>query len=234
MTTVAPPVGASAEAAERPDHTQRAIRPRRPWPGTRAAVGGLLVALSGLGLFVAFERANTAPTTLYLVAREPIAPGTVLSPDLVGGQRMDLPTGLDAVAFTTADDDLVLGSVTLEAIGAGELIQASDIRPLDEGADAMTPYEMSFRIEADRAVDGTLRAGERIDVYATVGTGPSASTELIDADVLVVSVNRSNDSGLATARQVVTVALDNTDQVLALTSAADRGTLTLVRSSVWR
>lgn len=197
-------------------------------------MGGLLVALSGLGLFLAFERANTPPTTLYLVAREPIAPGTVLSPDLVGGQRMDLPAGLDAVAFTTADDDLVLGSVALEAIGAGELIQASDIRSLEEGADAMTPYEMSFRIEADRAVDGTLRAGERIDVYATVGTGPGASTELIDTDVLVVSVNRSNDSGLATARQVVTVALDATDQVLALTSAADRGTLTLVRSSVWR
>ncbi|MCP3936091.1 MAG: hypothetical protein GY708_12050 [Actinomycetia bacterium] len=230
MTATAPPVGGLDEAADRPT---RSIRPRRPWPGTRAAAGGLLVALAGLGLFIAFNQANTPPTTLYLVAREPIAPGTVLTTDLVGGQRMELPDSLASGAFTTTDDNFVLGSVALEAVAAGELIQRSDIRATESSTD-LAPFEMSFRVEADRAVNGTLRPGEHIDILATVGSGAGAPTDLIDSDVMVIDVSKSGDSGLAGNRQVITIALDTTEQVLAITSAADKGTLTLVRSSMAR
>ncbi len=230
MKTAAPPVGGLDEAADRPT---RSIRPRRPWPGTRAAAGGLLVALAGLGLFIAFNQANTPPTTLYLVAREPIAPGTVLTTDLVGGQRMELPDSLASGAFTMTDDALVLGSVALESVAPGELIQRSDVRATDSTA-AVAPYEMSFRIEADRAVNGTLRPGEHIDILATVGSGATAPTDLIDTDVLVIGVSNSGDSSLAGNRQVITIALDTTQQVVALTSATDKGTLTLVRSSANR
>ena len=228
MTTVAPPVGRlDDEAPERPP---RRIRPRRPWPGTRATAGGLLVAIAGLGLFAAFQQTNNPPDTLYVVARTNIAPGTVLTADLIGAQRIELPSTVADAAFGSSAEALVLGSVTIEAIGAGELVQRSDIRAGD-GTATLTPFEMSFRIDADRAVDGSLRPGERIDVLATLGTCASAPTEVVEHNVLITNISRSADSSLAGERQVITVALDRTEQVVAITSAADKGKLTLIRAN---
>ncbi len=210
------------------DTPKRQLTPRRVWPGSRATIGGLLVALAALGLYATVRSAQAPPSTLYVVARTAIAPGTVLTPDLVGAQRMDLPDGLAAGAFSSIQDDLVIGSVAIEAIAAGELVQQSDIRP-DTGNNA-TPFEMSFRVDSDRAVGGTLRAGERVDVIATFGSSAQASTQVIERNILVIAVRRSGDSSLAGERQVITVALDNPEQAVSLAGAVDKANITLVRT----
>ena len=230
MVTATAPVDDTHNAPKAPGGIARIIRPRRTWPGSRATVGGLLIAMAAIGLFAAFQRADSPPDTLYLVARDPIAPGTVLTAEILGAQRIDLPSGIAARSFTIAEEATILGAVTTQAIGTGELIQLSDVR-IGSGQTSLAPFEMSFRIDADRAVNGGLMAGERVNVIATIGSGSDAPTQLVLTDIVLLDVTRQGDSGLAADRQVITVALHDEAHILAIAAAADKGTLTLVRSN---
>lgn len=217
-----------ATASDATAEPKRTLRPRRVWPGTRATVGGLLVAVAALGLYASVRSAGAPPQTSYVVARAAIAPGTTLTADLLGAQRMDLPDSLAAATFSIDQDELVLGAVAVEPIAAGDLVHRSDVDDADRAE--LAPFEMSFRIDADRAVAGSLRAGDLVDVIATSGLGGDALTETILREVLVLEVRQAGDSSLAGDRQVVTVALDLPGHAERLVHAVDEGTLTLVRS----
>lgn len=230
MTTVTAAAEQTGDEASSGEPNDRIITPRRVWPGSRATVGGLLVAVAAIGLFAAFQQAGSAPSTLYLVTTEAVAPGTVLTSDQLGAQRMDLPTQLAARAFTLDDEQLVVGAVTTQAIGSGELLQVSDLRD-GAGQSSLARFELSFRVSTDRAVGGSLRPGERIKVLATVGTGPSAVTTIVLDEILILEITRSDEPGLSAKDQVVTVALDTEAMALSLTGAVDKGTLTIVRSN---
>jgi len=231
MATVTDPVGSTGTQFDS-DATSpsRIIRPRRAWPGSRATVGGLLVALAAIGLFSAFQSASAGPETRYVVARADIAPGTILTAEHLGTQAMELPDSLGQRAFALGEEIDLLGAVSTQAISAGELVQVSDVRG-GNGASAVAGFEVSFRVNADRAVDGSLRAGETIDIIATLGTGQSAPTQLVLPAILVLNVSRSDEPGLAGQQQVITVALDDRDHALAIAAAADKGQLTLVRTN---
>lgn len=151
-----------------------------------------------------------------------------MTPDLVGSQRMELPDGLAAQVFTPSDDVVVLGSVAVESMSAGDLVHRSDVRAKANAE--LTPFEMSFRIDSDRAVAGSLRAGEVVDVIATSGTAATAVTETILRDVVIVDVQHAGDSSLAGNRQVITIALDLATQAERMAHAVDQADLTLVRS----
>ena len=230
MATVTDPVGADPDIERDSAGSSRIIRPRRAWPGSRATVGGLLVALAAIGLFSAFQSANADPDTRYVVARSAIAPGTILTAEHLGSQAMDLPDSLSQRTFSLGEQSDLLGAVTTQAIGAGELVQVSDVRD-SNGAVELAEFELSFRVNADRAVDGSLRAGETIDIIATLGTGQAAPTQLVLPQILVLKVSRSDEPGLAGQQQVITVALDDRDHALAIAAAADKGQLTLVRTN---
>jgi len=230
MTTATAPVDDVDDTPGRSTRLTNIIRPRRTWPGSRATIGGLLVAVAAIGLFAAFQQANSGPETSYLVARQPIGPGTVLAPEHLGTQRMELPAGVADRSFSTNEESLVLGSIATQAIGTGELLQISDIR-VGSGQVALSKFEMSFRIDTDRAVNGSLRPGERVNLLATVGNGAGAPTEIVLTNIVLLDVTSGGESSLAANRQVITVALDSADDSLAIAAAADKGTLTLVRSN---
>ncbi len=205
----------------------RVVRARRLWPGSRAALGGLLVAVSALGLFTAFGAAGAEPVRSYVVARHDMAPGTVIGPGDVGLQEMDLPPEVARLGFDDSTAEKVLGQVTSGRVSAGQLIAESD---LDESGDrSRPPLEISLQLDSDRAVDGGLMPGDLVHVVATLGSGQDATTTVILRDVTVMDVARSGDPGLSAFRQTVTLALENTDEAVALASAADTGEVTLVR-----
>ena len=87
MATVTDPAGTGPELDRDIAAPSHIIRPRRAWPGSRATVGGLLVALAAIGLFSAFQNANAGPETRYVVTLDRIAPGTILTAEehQVGG-----------------------------------------------------------------------------------------------------------------------------------------------------
>src|SRR5262245_58984994 len=68
-------------------------------PGGRAVLGGVLVALAGVGTFVAWSRAAAEPHQAYAVAAEDLRPGDPLTADAVRFVPMDLPGELAAAAF---------------------------------------------------------------------------------------------------------------------------------------
>lgn len=189
-----------------------------------------MVAVAALGLFVVAQQPANEISTSYVVATSDIAPGTRVTADMVGLQRIDLPSSVAAQAFGPDAEQSVLGAVTVSAIRSGELLQSSDVRPSDADAPLETRYEISFEIDATRALDGALRAGESVDLIATKGAGPTAETHRIQQDVVVLAVSTQSQS-LTGDQLVLTVGLATPEDAVAVASAIDTGQVTVVRAA---
>ena len=213
----------------RTEEATRRIRPRRVWPGSRATVGGLLIAVAALVLYSLAARSDGAPATSYVVAVVDVTPGTTLTADMLGLQAMDLPASVAATAFAPDDDALVLGGVTVTPIAAGAIVQRDLVRAPDQITAALT--EVSFEIESPRALNGRLRAGERIDLVVTTGTGADAATSLLLGGVLVTEIHEGRDIDLGIDDVVVTIALERSTDAVAVVNAVDTGRITLVRAT---
>lgn len=201
------------------------ISVRRGLPGSRAVVGGLLVALAAIGTWVAVSGAGRSDHDRYLVAARPIGPGQRIEADDLRWAAIALPDSLRTRAF--ADDGGILGSVALGPIDAGELIQAGAIAP---PAGSPTAREISFSVEIDWAVAGTLRPGDRIDVFATQERTEGATSERVLSDATIRRVATSGGEGLGASRsQTITVAVEGTDLIQDLVTATRSATVTVVR-----
>jgi Flp pilus assembly protein CpaB len=190
-------------------------------------VGGLLVAVAAVGTFAAWSGANKGPSSRYVVATHTVAAGTALGPEDMKTVAIDLPAAVAERSFS--DRDALVHSITLGPLESGELVQSGNVLP----ARGAKPHpEFSFGIDAERAVDGSLRPGDRIDILVTYGTGAGSVTQLVSSDARVLGVDGGAASGLSDARrQVLTVALTSADEVLAVTNAARAGEMTVARST---
>lgn len=203
----------------------RTIRPRPGLPGSRAVVGGLLVALAAVGTWWAASGAGRSADERYVVASRTVGPGERIEADDVRLATLDLPGSLRSMAFL--DARAVVGSVALGPLEPGELLQAGSIAPAAGSPDTR---EVSFAVEADWAVAGSLRAGDRIDVFATYeGTGAPTSTRVL-TNATVRRVGNTGDEGLGESRtQTITVAVDGSDGAEDLVTAARAATITVLR-----
>lgn len=201
------------------------LRPRAALPGTRAVVGGLLVAVAMVATWWAASGGARQPEGRYVVAARSIGPGQRLEPDDVRVAALDLPGPLRAASIT--DVDRIVGSVALGPIEEGELLQEGGLAP---AAGAPDEREVSFVVEADWAVAGTLRVGDRIDVYATADDPGDEATEVVLTDVTVRSLGSAGDDRLGDRRtQSITVAVTGADEATRLVGAARGATLTVLR-----
>lgn len=218
-----PSLGGGSDTPRHAGDAGRHVPGRSIVPSGRAVVGGLLVAVAAVGTFAAWQQASGAPNTAYVVAREPLEPGQRLAADDVELQRIQLPDSVAGAAFS--DEANVLGRVTLGPVGAGELLQATQ---LSEPPNAISHVELSFTLPRDRAVDGRLRSGDRIDVFVTRDEGTSAVLEHIQ----VVDVREATGPSLvANADVTVTVSLEDATRRLDLIDAVRTGDVTLVRTT---
>jgi Flp pilus assembly protein CpaB len=191
-------------------------------PGARAIVGGLLVAVAGVGTLATWQRASGAPDHAYVVASRAILPGETITADHLQLVPIDLPESLAAAAF--GDMDAVAERVALAPIGEGELIQISQV---SDPGQAVAVAEVSLALERDRAVDGRLRSGDLVDVFVTFDD----RTDLIADGVRVVAVNDGGAAFSAASQITVTLALEDADPRTDLVHAARAGDVTLVRST---
>jgi Flp pilus assembly protein CpaB len=202
---------------------RRRIERARGLPGGRAVVGGLLVALAGLGTLVAWRQAAGAPDHAYAVATRSIAPGEVLTDADVRFEPIDLPGGVGGAALGAGDE--VAGRVALGPLGEGELVQIGQLS--DVGAEVPTA-EVSFALPRDRAVDGRLRPGDLVDVFVTYDVGTDAVAE----GVRVVAVSDGHGASFTSTSEItVTLALTDPDGRAELIQAVRAGEVTLVRST---
>jgi len=201
----------------------RTVRRRRGLPGSRAVVGGLLVAASAVGLFAAASGSGNGPTHSYVVARHNLAVGTRLDVSHLELVPMELAPGVRARVFDTSE--LLLGTTLVAPVAAGELVQASAV--VARRGDSAS-RELTFTLERGRLGPG-VKHGERADLLATYGTGNDAFTTVVVRQAVLLGIERprTGDSGPTT----VTVAVDDGADALALAHALQLGKITVVRAT---
>jgi Flp pilus assembly protein CpaB len=205
----------------------RALRRRTALPTGRAVVGGFLVALAALGIFAAYARATDGPTTTYVVARRDVPIGSRLTADDLTLLPMELPGVVATGAVFDAEGPLV-GATTVGPIRRGELVQAGDVVRKQSGADQL---EISFELESSRALAGTLRPGERVDVLATFGAGGDTYTVTVVRQARVLQTSRNGGALANGDAEVISLAVPTAEEALALSHAINAGEVTLVRST---
>lgn len=193
-------------------------------------VGALLVTVAMVAA-VGLSRASGAPTTEpVLVATSAIAPFDSLGPHNLRVAELALPD--EILSATYSDPADLVGTVSRSHLGPGEILHPGDVVESTAAQRAAAPSrEVSLRIDHDRAVDGRLEVGDRVDVLATYGNGVDALTFVVLEDVPVLAV-ASLDSRIGRSGTVVlTLALDLRRDTVALAHAVDNADLTIVRTT---
>jgi len=223
---------ATADRARRlpgdaPASEARSVRRQTSLPGGRAVIGGFLVALSALGIFSAYSRAAAGPTTSFVVARRDVALGSRLTTDDLALVVMDLP---DALANGSAfrSEATLVGATTIGPVRKGDLVQASDVVRKRSGPQEL---EVSFALESPRAVAGSLRPGELVDVLVTFGAGGDAYTVTVVRHARVLDARPSGGPLAGGDTEIVRLALTSNADALAVTHAVNVGDVTLVRAT---
>ena len=218
-----------------PEHSPTRSRPRPCPVGSSAADGACPTAgpcsarcsspRPSWGFYAAYTGPRGA-SRAYVVAARAIRPGDPFAPGDLTRTRVDLPPALRGRAFT--DPSLLIGATALSPIEAGELVQAGQVIRKRGGA---RTTELSFPIEASRVGSG-LRAGDRVDIVATYGTGTDAYSLVIGRHLQVLSVARARGTlGGESSAVVLTVALSERADSLALAHATRAAELSVVRTT---
>lgn len=212
--------------------SSRRIERVRRLPSGRAVVGGLLVALAALTVVVSYLGAIAPPVTSYLVAAEVIEPGTRFEdPDqlraALGQVAVELPPATAATVVAVADVDELLGATVTVALERGELLTWS---MLDRRVHDRTAHTVSFPIAPADAVAGALTPGDLIDVIVTDGGSRDAVTRFVAREVRVLAVAAPETAGPVGGQQVLTVGLDDAEDVLALSHGLATGQVRLART----
>lgn len=210
-------------AAARP--SQRQVRRRHNLPGSRAVVGGLLVAVAAVGLFAAYTSASGGPRQSYVVAARPIAAGTRIQAGDLASEPMQLPARLQARAFK--DASVLVGATAVTKLEAGELVQPSAV--VAKAGDA-PGRELSFPVERGH-LSATLEEGERVDLLATFGSGNESFTNMVLQDAQIVSIERAKSGVGDPGTAVVAVTVINEGDEVALAHAIQQAKLTVVRAT---
>ena len=214
----------TAPAAERRPGG-RALPPRRSLPGGRAVVGGFLVALAAVGIFAAYTGATADDRERYLVAGRDLPLGHRLERADLAFLPMELPPPLRARAYR--QPAVIVGAIVIGPVAKGELIQASDLVMRPGGS---PEREISFPVESARAVNGQLRPGEFVDVLASYGAGNDGYTVAVVRGARVVDRSEPRTSLGDGADEVITLAIPNRNDALAVAHAVNAGSVTLVRA----
>lgn len=203
----------------------RTVRRRRGLPGSRAVVGGLLVAAAAVGLFAAASRSAGGPAESYAVARQELPAGTRLQATDLELVPMELAPALRGRVFNHTAS--LVGATLVSPLGPGELVQASAVVARDAGT---ASRELSFTLERGRVGTG-IKQGERADLLATYGTGAEAFTTVVVRQAVLVAIERPRSASGEAGPATVTVALEDPADALALAHAIQLGKVTLVRAT---
>lgn len=206
-------------------------RPRRrpALPPGRAVIGAFLVTVAGVGVYAAYTGATTGPQGVAVVAARAIDPGERIDRDAIRVVRVDLPA--KSAQNTYAEVAELEGGVALAPLAEGDLIQRSAVAPRPASSPSPSP-QFSFTVERDRALNGDLRRGERVDVLATYGSGDSAYTSVVARGALVISVSDGDSATLASGTKIaLTLELADSATVVRAAHATQVAAITLVRST---
>jgi len=197
-------------------------------PNSRTLVGALMVSAAAIATYLAVHEAGVSPQQTIVVADRSVAIGERLDGSALTTISVNRGSAVTDHGFATIDS--LNGSVALAPIEKGELVQRSAI--LTDGT-LDSSRQFSFPVDRERALNGDLRTGERVDVLATYGTGNDSTTTVLARDARVTRSTEAKTGSLgSTGKLIVTLALPSADQLLDAVHAAQVASLTIVRSTL--
>jgi Flp pilus assembly protein CpaB len=201
------------------------VRRRRPLPSGRAVVGGLLVTLAAVGAYAAAGTVDDHPSSAYAVVTADVAAGAQLDAGDLDLVPLDLPAAQRRVSFT--DLGVLDGATALGPLGAGQLVQSSDVAKPFGGPGLAS---ISMPVEPARALNGDLQRGDRVDVIVTTDAGAAPATTTVTTAAVVVDVV-APDQGLGVSGEVAVTLAVPPEDLEALAQAGATGTVTLARTT---
>jgi Flp pilus assembly protein CpaB len=206
---------------------ERPLTRRRNVPRGRAVVGGFLVAAAAVLTFAAYTSATARPRQMYVIAARSIAPGARLTPADLALVALDLPdSGVRSQVFNAIAP--LIGASVLAPMAPGALIEASAVVGR---AGAPGTREVSIELDRSRAVAGTLKPGEYVDILGTFGTGAGAYTSVLVSHVEVITISNVSGALGDTRTQLITFAAATETDAEAIAHANIAAQATLVRAS---
>ncbi|MCC5947226.1 MAG: hypothetical protein JJT89_02115 [Nitriliruptoraceae bacterium] len=225
--------GASEDDAGSESRSGPRVTRTRSLPGGRAVVGALLITAAAVATFAAYLNATAEPTTQYLVATEAVEPGTRFASAeelraVLGTANLELIGPMNDRAIPVEELEQLVGRVLLAPLAPGDLVSRTTLVADGGVPDAQT---LSFSLPRTAAVAGTLRAGERVDVLATVSEGGDTYTAYVARGVPLLSVGAPDGGPLGSGSEVLfTVAVADLADVQALGHAINTADVFLTRS----
>lgn len=227
-SAAAPPRGgARTSNGSAPGSSARQVRPLTRLPGSRAVVGGFLVAASAVGTFAAYTAATTAPAGSYVVVTDDLGAGERLTATDLALVALDLPPEQHRLAFS--DPAVLDGATALAPLAAGQLVQTSDVA---KPAGGPHRAQISLSLDPGSALGGDpglLGPGERVAVIATYTQAGAPETATVSTDAEVVRVLGAGErTGAGGLTVVLAVPPDDLEP---LAQAAAAGVVTLARTT---
>ncbi len=199
------------------------ISRHRGLPGGRAVLGGVLMAVAVVGVFLAYQRASGTPDDPVVVAASSIQVGEVLDASDLRTVSGTLPGTAHPAAFASVD--ALVGRVALGPIGEGEVVQLASVT---DSPAALDVHEVAVTLPRRQIAVGRLKEGERVDVFVTY----DEVTRSVVRGTPVVQISADDDGSLTSDREItLVVAVPDGDAVAALVHALRTGDVTVVRST---
>lgn len=189
-------------------------------PRGRAVLGGLLVALSAVGLLMAHNAATRTDDSRWLVATSDIALGERIEAGDLGLAPMQLAETTRRRAFRDGDD--VVGRTATATIEAGDLIQRSDIGRTEPASGPAR--RLTVALPTANALGGDIGPGDRVTILAADSEGA-----VVVAQHAMVRAVSSPRSGLGSDDELeVTVVVADEATAAAVLAAAARDAVALI------
>lgn len=206
------------------DVQQPILRVKKRLPSGRAVLGGLLVSLAVVAVLIASRIGEDATFQDVVVARQELAPGTVIEAEHIEQVRMRLANEAN---FVVSNPDAIIGSVVLGPVGANEFLQVSNIAV--SGPDTLPSglAEVSIEIEPSRA-PARIASGELVSLLATFEDSDGSRTVLIADRVVVLSYDDGDVDDFSGGDTVLRLGVSDGDVASAIVSAAITGDVSVV------
>lgn len=219
-------LGRRMNAARRPsaDAGRDRTRSARWLPTRRSVTGAILVAVAASGVLVAHRSADAAPSQRWVVLTGDVPAGHAVTADDLGTIAIDLPAGVAAISGDEASE--LIGRVTRSPGEALDLLRPSDLHEPGRFARPGS-VELALELSAARALSGTVRTGDLVDVLATDPHGTGTHTVATRARVSHVH-DRDRDGIGASGNVQVRLEVADSATAADVVDASIRSELSLV------
>lgn len=201
---------------------------RRRRLASRLSAGHLVMIVAGLiGMLLTLALLRNADERVEVaVAAHDLRTGDVVGTGDVSYERVKMDGDLLGTVFRRDDVARLDGAIAIQAVGAGELIARTAVRPTAAPSGLRA---VSIPIDRARAVNGQLVPGDRVDVL--LAAEAEVAVVVAGAEVLDVSDPAGGTAlGSVEAQFTVTLAVDARGSQL-LTAAVTDGDLLIARST---